>query len=620
MRQTGTVKESTGTKSQLPFFNKEEGSSFFTAPLAAQPQTSGTGGTKQAPQPVIQKSPEPHNTIQRVTDPIPETNNQFYAHGAFMGAAPQLMADPKWNRILQALMPDVHADVTAALASGPNSGKIILQMENNPVMAAYGMVQTRQMDRRGDNGRSDRIEKMQALEWDVFLPTGIVEDFNRAPTEEERNRLAHRMVDEMIIAHGTPTQTFRENIMGWRQYDNVKGTRKSDSGGVRPGAWMDLFGRALQLAEDPDWEKKAAEYEDPILHPRVNDPDDQAAHQTFETHLTFQKVIELYKGMFGKETFSVLLDIKSRDASPTILMALIRDLNGRGVHVYGVGSFKHSELAGISGMTQLVDGKVYGGPTQIKFYHLAGDLQADCLKNQVAEGDTVMFNAGSLISYSSFATGPGTKASYAIKNDVVDQLQRYKQHYGFHLGVYVQENDIDDRAATLITELTNTRPDIFDMGFAWGGLSGQAASDIEPTWRHATTGEYNQTLPGTQWKTGKPMPGSPAPIGSGFRSTISLRYRYLRSRTFNVSGGFVNVTCDAAWNVPSCVPNTYYMTLSKERTLWFDKELGSMGFPVGRSFTADWRGLSSGDYYLEIWFPTDHDPSCELSGNIDVAL
>jgi hypothetical protein len=122
--------------------------------------------------------------IQRqVTDPIPETKNQFYGHGAFMGAAPQLMADPKWNRILQSLMPDVHADVTRALKSGPASPEIILMMENNPVMAAYGVYQTKQMDVRKEGGREDRIPKMQAIEWDAFLPTSTVEAFKNAKTE-----------------------------------------------------------------------------------------------------------------------------------------------------------------------------------------------------------------------------------------------------------------------------------------------------------------------------------------------------------------------------------------------------------------------------------------------------
>jgi hypothetical protein len=562
-------------------------------------------------------------TVQRapVTDPIPEANNQFYGHGAFMGAAPQMMADPKWNRILQSLMPDVHADATAALADGPNSPRLILMMENNPVMAAYGMYRTREMDRSNQNGRSDRVDRMQAMEWDVFLPDEIVEQYNNAETEEERTRLAHQMVEEMIIAHGTASQTVRENAPwgGLRQYDNVRGTRKSDQGGVRPGAWMDLFGRALRLATAVNWEDLANEFENPGLHPRVNSPDDQAADQTFQNQMSFTEVINMYKAMFGKETFSVLLDIKSRDATPTILGAVVRDLNLRGVLVYGVGSFKHGELAGLGLNSQTVDGRTYAGPREVKFYHYAGDLQNDCLHNRVRTNDTVMFNAGSLISYDRFARGPQKKASYAIESEVVRQLDVYKQHYGFHLGVYVQENDIDDRAATMITELTNSRPDIFDLGFAWGGLSGETASDIEPTWRNATVGTALQGIPGTHWDESLPMPGRAPGSGGGFSSTIRMERRFLESRRFPVTAGTATLTSDAAWNMPGCLPNTYFVTLVKERNNWFDQEKGSFGFPAsGGSHSASWYDLDSGTYYLQFWFTTDHDPACVLSGNVRV--
>jgi hypothetical protein len=215
--------------------------------------------------------------------------------------------------------------------------------ENNPVMAAYGLYQTRAMDLRNEGGRSDRIAKMQAIEWDAFLPPTVVEAYKNAQTDAERARLAEQLVDGLLIAHGTASQTVLENAPGggWRQYQDVRGTRKSGQGGVLPGAWMDLFGRALQLATDPNWEAKAAEYENPQLHPRVHSPSDQARHQTFQNQLSFREVIDLYKEMFHKETFSVLLDIKSRDATPQILGAVVRELNRRGVHVYGVGSFQH---------------------------------------------------------------------------------------------------------------------------------------------------------------------------------------------------------------------------------------------------------------------------------------
>jgi hypothetical protein len=552
-----------------------------------------------------------------VSDRIPEVENQFYAHGGFMGAAPELLADRKWNRILEVLMPDVHADATRALRGGKGSDEIIPMFENNPVMAAYGLYQTRAMDIRREGGRSDRVARMRAIEWDVFLPTAIVEAYKKARDEAERTQLAGQMVNEMIIAHGTTWQTIKENAMGRRQYENVKGTRKSGQGGVRPGAWMDLFGRALQLAVDPGWEERATEYQDPARHPRYNTPDDQARHLTFleRNQLEFREVIDLYKDTFHQATFSVLLDIKSRDATPPVLRAVVRELNRRGVHVYGVGTFQHHEVSGLGSMTQEVEGRRYRGPREVRFFHLAGDLQQACLDGKIAEGDTVMFNAGSLINYQRYARGPEKKASYHINAVVINQLRQYKRYYGFHLGVYVQEYDIDDRAATMITELTNANRDVFDLGFAWGGLSGRTAGDIEPSLTNATVGMGAQNLdPRTKhWDVSKPVPSS------GFRSTISIRHRYLKSRHFTALRGSITVTCNAGWNRPDCGPDAYYITLVRSIDWWPDSEKGSVKFPAGRLQQATWLSVESGEYYLQIWFPVDTNPSCVLTGDIVVA-
>jgi hypothetical protein len=77
---------------------------------------------------------------------IPHLNNQFYGHGAFFGAAGQLLNDAKWNVALQSLMPDVHGPVMDILASGGGSKGVLLKFENNPVCAAYGITKLKEMD------------------------------------------------------------------------------------------------------------------------------------------------------------------------------------------------------------------------------------------------------------------------------------------------------------------------------------------------------------------------------------------------------------------------------------------------------------------------------------------
>ncbi len=450
---------------------------------------------------VAQKTPD------KKTDTIPEANNQFYAHGSFMGAGIELMDDEKWNYILLKLMPDVHADVTKAIKDEAGSEKVIIMFENNPVTAAYGLARTQAKDAANENGRSDRLDKLTAFEWDAFLDPKTIKKYKEAETETEKASIAIELVDGLVIAHGNTSQTVKENGPwgGLRQYDNVRGTSKSGQGGVAAGAWMDLFGKAMIIGSDPDWKAKADEIGSKS---RVDNKKDQTSDKTFKDKMSFSDVVELYKTTYGKELFSVILDVKSRDTNPDVLTGLIKELNKRDVHVYGVGSFIDSELQGLRNVEQVIDGKKVAGALQVLFFHKAGDLQEACLSYSIAPGDTVMFNAGNLIDYDRFSRGENKKKSYKVKEEVVKQIGEYKTRFGFSLGVYVQENAIDDRAATLITDLTNAKPEIFDLGFAWGGVTGETAADIEPSLGSEKTGIGGQWVVGTEWDTDRDLPNA----------------------------------------------------------------------------------------------------------------
>lgn len=457
---------------------------------------------------LVQKKPvQLAKTPSGKSDVIPEAENQFYAHGSFMGAGIELMADPKWNYILLKLMPSVHSDVTKALKKKKGSEEVIIMFENNPVTAAYGLARTQTKDAANENGRNDRIDKLKAFEWDAFLRPSTIKKFNAAKSPAEKDKIAVELVDGLLIAHGSTSQTIRENgpLGGLRQYNNVRQTRKSGQGGAASGAWMDLFGKAMLISSDPKWKAKADEIG---AKARVENKKDQASDKTFVDKMSFTEVIELYKSIYNKELFSVILDVKSRDTNTEVMTALIHELNKRGVHVYGVGSFIKSELQGLGDVEQTIDGKKVASALQVLFFHKAGELQEACLSNSVAPGDTVMFNAGNLIDYDSLSRGKNKKKSYKIKDEVVTQLGIYKKHYGFNLGVYVQENAIDDRAATLITDLTNKEDEIFNLGFAWGGVTGETAEDIEPSLGSEKTGIGGQWIVGTEWDTDKDLPKS----------------------------------------------------------------------------------------------------------------
>lgn len=441
-----------------------------------------------------------------------EVGNQFYAHGAFMGAARQMVNNSQWNGILQTLMPDVHADVQGVT----DESDLISMFENNPVMAAYGMLRTRQLDQTQEAGRTDRVQNMQAFEWDVFLDPDIVRAYSVAFNNATERALDEKLVDTMIIAHGTQGQTILENTVGVSQYKAVKQTRKTNLGGTRPGAWMDIFERAIRIAKADNSDELMA---DMGRKTRLTDERDQSLFQTFkeeeknkEEKKSFRDVIDRYRETFGKKTFSVLLDLKSRNAQPWVLCRLIRELNRRGVHVYGVGTFAFSQLDNLAELNQRVDGQDMGAPRGIKFFHGIGNLQKACVEGRVFAGDTVMFNAGSILDSAGWdADGPDT--TNAKIETIIRQLGEFKNTYRFHLGLYVQEGSAsvilkhwtgaDQRAVHKITEFSNRHSAIFDLGFAWGGISNEMGSV-----RSGNTGIGSQSLLSQEWD-GDVRPGTP---------------------------------------------------------------------------------------------------------------
>ena len=77
-----------------------------------------------------------------------EPGVQRYAHGGFMGAAGAMMKDARWRDIYRTLMP-AHYEQSRQIADAVVEGfalpgivrspdELMVHMENNPVLAAYG--------------------------------------------------------------------------------------------------------------------------------------------------------------------------------------------------------------------------------------------------------------------------------------------------------------------------------------------------------------------------------------------------------------------------------------------------------------------------------------------------
>ena len=113
-----------------------------------------------------------------------------------------------------------------------------------------------------------------------------------------------------------------------------------------------------------------------------------------------------------------------------------------------------------------------------------------------------MFNGASLL----LATKRGKRFDYQVDEGIVDELDEYRRRHRLELGLYVQENDCDVEAVSLLSALVATRPETFSLGFAWGGAHDEVAFE-------AGLGDHRGFGPqrllgrigvGTAWKRNRP--------------------------------------------------------------------------------------------------------------------
>ena len=124
-----------------------------------------------------------------------EPKKQFYGHGAFMGAYNELWNDNKWNKILESLMPKVYADLKKGIdpkwyQRKKTTTDLAGMMENNPVMAAFGTWKTKELDDKKQDDRTDRVENLKAIEWDIWLDPDLVTKYKNAINQDKKKDLA----------------------------------------------------------------------------------------------------------------------------------------------------------------------------------------------------------------------------------------------------------------------------------------------------------------------------------------------------------------------------------------------------------------------------------------------
>lgn len=467
---------------------------------------------------------------------FPTIQKMPYAHGAYFGSAPFLLSNPHWISILRHLMPDVYVEISRRVVNAPAS-RLIHWAENNPVVAAYASVHELEY---GDSKHEHAIPNM---EWDVFLDPKLVQRVQIVLDERDKflascknggghcsetktdksqqilsfyqrelDQRAKALVDKMLIAHGNLTQLFLEQTGYVKNYNysRVKRTRRTLGGGIYARQWMAVFAEAMQLGtgyveedqKDPNKRRLFHQSKSLLDLAESKCPDSTIA----ESLRLLQKLTK------SKQPVGLVLDIKSRHVASHIWSLVIDTLRKAGLGVEGIASFYTDEIRHVS--EHCVE------PVQeIIFCHSAGDLQKACDEGKIRDGDSVFFNAGSLLwdpspeevnRITNFDPNE-IKAGYRIQSfgkvyrsgnstmAYFSTIQMYKERFNLRIGLYCQEFAIDEAALAILSKYVNDNPDIYDLGFAWGGINGVAIGGIRPGRFTATDGLWNQRYIGELW-------------------------------------------------------------------------------------------------------------------------
>lgn len=216
-----------------------------------------------------------------------------------------------------------------------------------------------------------------------------------------------------------------------------------------------------------------------------------------------------------EEPLGLVFDVKSRCTSKQVWGLIIDFLRDAGARVEGVASFAVDDIRDISNHASKPVKELF-------FFHSAGDMQLACHDGRIKPGDTVLFNAGSLLwdSRSSDAEtlswqalrrcwadfdADQVKRNYAIlpfaraEESRASTIKSYKDKFGLSIGLYCQEFAIDETALNIIVKYVNDNPDIYDLGLSWGGVNGITVRGIQPGRFTLTDGFWNQRYASSPW-------------------------------------------------------------------------------------------------------------------------
>jgi hypothetical protein len=426
---------------------------------------------------------EPHVIAERVAAFLPPASmirplgNICYSHGGYMAAAPEMLRDPSWCIELSLRTPHAYSLLCRVLLQSGralNSSRLMAALENNPVLAAYGFKRARALS---------VLRQQPAVELDVYLSASVCEAVERLyasdvrPSSNALDAIAEDLVQSTLVAHGSALHTICERVFGLSMYRFIA----LRNGGMTVAAWLNIFTSSVVAGEAP-----------PSSAPMITGGQNSCSG----------------------DRISVFLDVKSAAATPRALLLLVRGLNSRGVHVWGVGSFVHRHIT-LRDEWVLCEQRVMGlpvplpAPLPLHIFTFAAQIQAACASGRLPQGAHVLFNGGSLLLRGDPAGAPvageeeGVAASApapgggrvwvttpSVSAAVLRELGGIAEKHNLHLGFYTSEPALSAAAATALTACADENRSLFVHGFAYSGVPGLAAADLVPSMHQLLLGVF----------------------------------------------------------------------------------------------------------------------------------
>jgi len=339
-------------------------------------------------------------------------NKLWYSHGVGFGGAGEFLQHPKWICALKQIMPQTQQLLQSLLAASDAATKVMLELENNPVLAAY-VASTFITAQKGNPLQPQTAKKLLNLEWDIFLS-------NSAPSDLTQAR----------IVHGKPLTLITQNI-----FKNIPISPFMPEVSVAPTPlrWLEIFGKAIKLVfSNVDVCGTAGEF---LVK---STPAADAI-----------KLASQYLGSKG----GLVIDMKSTYSTPAQINSFISSLRSKlSINVAAVGSFVHSQLVGLDRVLP------------VYFFHTAFGFLAAHGKGALPAGATVMFNGGSL-----FQNADSPAAQFSIDEALTTKLKAAQATRQYKFAYYVQEPGTSCAAArVLISWVVSKSGSLGGYGLAWG--------------------------------------------------------------------------------------------------------------------------------------------------------